>query len=267
MQGAEIWSVASAIDWLVPYVLYALLISARVGGALMAMPAPFGSLAPVPIRAITTMLISAALTIAHGQRQADMIHVQGLFLLVAALGEVMVGAIIGLSVRVVIAVAEIAGTLSSFAMGLGFATAIEPNYGESSAPPTQLLAFFSMLMFFIFEGHQAVLMALGRSLEVAPPGHVLERLLGAQVIQVTSHMVGHGLKIAGPVVATMMMIQIGLALAARAAPKVHLMYLSFAISIGTGVTTLFVAAPSLATAIVAEVRQLPMQLAQALGGG
>ena len=79
-------------------------------------------------------------------------------------------------------------------------------------------------------------------------------------------MLARGLQVAGPVVATMFIVQLGTALASRAAPRVHLFSFSFAIAIGAGVLTMLVAAPSLATAIAVEVRRLPGALSSVLGG-
>lgn len=247
--------------WL-PFIM---LVSTRVGVAFASMPAPLGSLAPVQIRAALTFALTAIFAMVYGPMQTP-IPIEPSALVTAAAGEALVGAVIGLTVRVVLAAAEVAGTVASFAMALGFAHSIDPNFGENSSPPTHLLAFLSTLMFFIFNGHHAVFSALGSSLELVPPGHVLSAAFGDDAFSMGSRMMARGLQIAAPVLGTMMIVQIGLALASRAAPKVHLMYLSFAVSIGAGVLTMFVAGPSLANAIAAEIRQLPEMLASALGG-
>lgn len=245
---------------------YGALLSTRVGVAMASMPAPFGSLAPTRVRAAMSFLLAMSLTLARGSNWGEL-PVGGMALVGAAFGEAMVGGVIGLTVRVTLAAAEVAGTVASFAMGLGFANSVDPNYGETSAPPTQLLAFLSTWIFLSFNGHHAVVAALSSSIDVAPLGNVGSAVVHDGVFSIGSRMLARGLQIASPVLGTMIVIQIGLALASRAAPKVHLMYLSFAVSIGAGVLTLFVSAPSLAIAIASEVRQLPTFLAQALGGG
>ena len=243
---------------------YAVLVSTRVAVAMASMPAPFGTLAPVTTRAVLSVCLAGIMTLVHGLG-APQLPIEGPALLMAGLGEAIVGAVIGLTVRVTLGAAEVAGTVASMSMGLGFASSIDPNYGENSSPPTQLLAFISTLIFFIFGGHHAVISALSASIRLLPPGHVLAVVSHDGVIGLGGRMLARGLQIATPVIGTMMVIQFGLALASRAAPKVHLMYLSFAVSVGAGVVTLFVAAPSVAMAIAQEVRHLPQLLAAALG--
>lgn len=245
---------------------YAALVSTRVAVALAAMPAPFGSLAPLRLRASLSLILAFLLSVAHGAGSAQL-PAEGLPLAAAGFGEALIGAVIGLTVRVTLASAEVAGTVASMSMGLGFAASVDPNYGEQSAPPTQLLAFLSTLIFLVFDGHHAVIVALSQSMIVAPPGQVIDTIASDGVIGIGSNMLARGLQIATPVLGTMMIVQTGLGLSSRAAPKVHLMYLSFAVSIGAGIVTLFVSAPSLATAIASEVRSLPDYLAAALGGG
>ena len=78
-------------------------------------------------------------------------------------------------------------------------------------------------------------------------------------------LVAQGLRIAAPVVATMFLVQLGLALVSRAAPKVHLFALSFAVAVSAGILTLFLASPSLAPAIGEAIQRLPQSLEMALG--
>lgn len=241
------------------------LVATRVGVAMTAMPAPFGSVAPARIRAALTFVVAAAIAVGHG----DSVPLGGpaeYGLLAAAWGEVMIGAVIGLTVRVTMAAAEIAGTISGFTMGLGFANSVDPSYGESSNPPARILAAVSTVIFLVFQGHHAVFRALSGSLDAAPVGHVVSIIGSEGAITLGTRMLARGLQIAAPVLGTMLIVQSGTALASRSAPKVPLMYLSFAITTGAGVVTLFVAAPSLAAAIVVEVRNLPALLAQMLGG-
>lgn len=256
------WSVQAMGLWL-PWVV---LLSTRVGVAMASMPAPFGSLAPVRMRAGLTLLVAAAMAVGNPAARPETLP-DSVGLLAAGCGEALVGAVIGLTVRVTLAATEVAGTVSGFTMGLGFANSVDPTYGESSSPPARILAVLGTAIFFVFQGHHAVFRALAGSLEAAPAGQVLSVLASDGVVTLGSRMLARGLQIAAPVLGTMLIVQSGTALASRSAPKVPLMYLSFAITTGAGVVTLFVAAPSVATAIVSEVRNLPGLLSEMLGGG
>jgi flagellar biosynthetic protein FliR len=77
------------------------------------------------------------------------------------------------------------------------------------------------------------------------------------VIDLGADLVARGLQIAAPVVASMFIVQIGIAFVSRTAPRVHLFAFAFSVSIGAGMLVLWVAAPAVCTAIAQQVRHLP----------
>jgi flagellar biosynthetic protein FliR len=153
-----------------------------------------------------------------------------------------------------------------FSTGLAFAQSVDPTYGEVATPPQQALGALAIAIFFAIQGHHAALGALAESLRMLPPGDLSTRVPFESVSNVGIRLVAHGLRIAAPVVATMFLVQLGTAFASRAAPRVHVFSLTFAIAVCTGMLALFVATPSLAPALAAEIQQLPTLLREALGG-
>jgi flagellar biosynthetic protein FliR len=248
---------------LVPLIL---LVSIRVGIALAAMPAPFGDLAPVRIRAALGVLLSLAIAIPNVESLVVDVDLSILGLGRAALGEALVGVVIGLTVRVTLAAAQVAGSFAGFSMGLGFAQSVDPALGEMTTPVARLLASFAALIFLVLHGHHVVLHALVSTLHVAPPGDAFGAIGHEGVLSIGSEMLAHGLRIAAPVVATMFIVQLGTGLVSRAAPRVHIFALSFAVAAAAGMATLYIAAPSVANAVALEVRHLPAALEAAMGG-
>ncbi|MDH5671859.1 MAG: flagellar biosynthetic protein FliR [Myxococcales bacterium] len=239
------------------------LVSLRVGVILALMPPPFSTMTPISIRAVLTLWIAGATALPLDL--APPASHEPLLLVGAGLGEIMVGSVIGLTVRVTLAAVEIAGTVAGFSMGLGFATSVDPTLGEATLPTTRLLGYFGALIFLVFEGHHAVVGAIVTSLQLAPPGAVMEVFASEAALGVGSSMLARGLQIAAPVVATMFIVQLGTALVARAAPRVQLFSLTFAVAVTIGLLSLFAAAPTIARAIGIAVRGLPSALADVLG--
>jgi flagellar biosynthetic protein FliR len=251
----------SGLESLVPLVV---LVSIRVGVVFASLPAPFGSIAPATVRAALSVLIALALALAYNGLpiDADFSQISTLSIVV---GEALVGAVIGLTVRVILAATEIAGTLIGNTVGLGFAGSVDPEFGHDALPTTRLIALLGTLVFFAFRGHHTVLEALATSLSVAPPGRVFSVLARVGMVRLGSDMLARGLQISAPVLGTMFIIQLGTGLASKAAPRVHFMTFVFGISAATGLVALFVASPSIMTAIAVEIRHLPAALAAALG--
>lgn len=251
-------------DVIAPWLPFVLLVSLRVGVVFAALPAPFGSGAPMVVRAALSVLVGAAIALPHGELVAEL-SLEPAALFRAAVLEVMVGTVIGLTVRVIVAAVEVAGTLVDLSSGLGFAGTVDPSLGESASPLGIALSSLAVLFFFVFEGHHAVLHALGASLRAAPPGSVDTAFELRGVVSLGSDLVARGLRIASPVVATMFLVQLGLALVSRAAPRVHLFAFSFSIAISAGVLVLYVSAPSVAAAMSEEVRRISDSLASLFG--
>jgi flagellar biosynthetic protein FliR len=242
------------------------LVSLRVAFVLALMPAPFGEVAPARIRGALSFLLALVLCIPHLSRAPHLVIAPGP-LLVAAVTELFVGAVIGLTVRVTLAAAEIAGTIAGNAMGLGFASSIDPVFGQEAVPTTTIMNSLGVLTFFALRGHHAVFEALFASLSLLPAGEALPTLQGPELMSLGANMLAQGLRIASPVVATMFIVQLGTALVARAAPKVQIFALSFGVLVSVGSLVLVASAPQVAGAISASTSSLLPTLTRVLRGG
>lgn len=242
------------------------LVSMRVAFVLALMPAPFGEVAPVRIRAVLSFLLAMVLCIPHISRAPLLVMEPGP-LLVAAITELFVGSVIGLTVRVTLAAAEIAGTVAGNAMGLGFAASIDPLFGSEAVPTTSIMNSLGVLTFFALHGHHAVFEALYVSLTLLPAGEPLHHVNSPELLSLGGNMVAQGLRIASPVVATMFIVQLGTALVARAAPRVQIFALSFGVLVSVGALVLVASAPQVAGAISTSVSGLLPTLTSVLRGG
>ena len=242
-----------------------LLVSLRVGVALASFPAPFSEGAPTQVRAALGLLVALAVTVSRAPT-LPAIELETLALMRGALGEVAVGLVIGLTVRAALAAVETAGSLAGTAMGLSFATSIDPLRGEEVLPTTRLLGALGALVFFSIQGHHAVFAALAATLDVAPPGAALPAIAQAGVLGVGTDIVAHGLRIAAPVLAAMFIVQLGAALVARSAPRVQVFSLTFALASSVGMLALSAAGPTILSSIGETMAGLPGELATALGG-
>lgn len=259
-------SLTSALDWLEPIIPFVMLVSLRVGVALSAMPAPFGDLAPMKVRAALAFMIGFALATPLLGTPAALVGDHPVVLLRAAGGEVLVGAVIGVTVRVILAAISVAGTAVGFSSGLAFAQSVDPAFGESMTPVARAMGTLGIAFFLAMHGHHVVLDALAATMRTAPPGNVFGALELGGIVHVGGSVVAHGLRMSAPVVATMFIVQLGMALTSRAAPRVQIFQLTFAVAVSTGLLLLFVATPSLAPAIASEIRSLPGLLATVFRG-
>lgn len=258
MQGLN-----TAIAWLLPFLPLWFLISVRFGVALGTMPAPLGTGAPAQVRVIIGLVLALAVALPHAHL-APALPEDPWWLGAATFGEVLVGIMIGLTVRCVLASMTVAGSFMAFSTGLAFAQSVDPTMGENSTPVARGLALLGVALFFAFQGHHALIGALAGSVQVAPPGDVYALVAQDGIVHIGSSMIREGLQIAAPVVATMFVVQIGMALAARAAPRVQIFQMTFAIAVTAGLIALFVSMPSVVPTMLRQLRGLPSTLADLL---
>lgn len=240
-----------------------ILASLRVALTFAGMPAPFGSLAPMRIRTALSVLVTIVLLMPR-LPELPKLPLEALVLGKAAIYELFIGMLLGLTVRVTLAATEAAGTFAGQTMGLGFAGSIDPLHGETSVPTAYMLQSVATLIFFSLGCHHVILSALSASFRAAPVGVPIAAAWRGNALSIGSELVARGVQIASPVIASMFIVQLGTAFVARTAPRVHLFAFTFAISAGAGMLLLWAAAPAVCTALVRHVQRLPDALA-ALG--
>lgn len=244
---------------------YVALVSLRVGIVLALLPAPFGDLAPVRIRAALSFVLAYVLALPT-LGNAFSLSYEAPTIFVSAFSELIVGAVIGITVRVALVAAEVAGTLAGNAMGLGFAGQLDPLLGSEGVVTTSLTSSLAVLIFFVLRGHHMVLEALSATLTLAPTGHGFPTLRYEGLVTLGARMITQGLRIASPVVATMFLVQLGTALVARAAPRVQIFALTFGVAVSVGALVLVLSAPQLAQGIANVISNIPFVLSEVLPG-
>jgi flagellar biosynthesis protein FliR len=242
------------------------LVSLRVAVVLALLPAPFGELAPATIRGALSFILAFVITL-PAIHAAPEIAQDPLTLMGYAGSEFLVGSAIGLTARVTLAAAEAAGTLAGNSMGLGFANQIDPLFNSEGVPTTGLLSYVAVLIFFVLHGHHIVIQALSASLMAAPPAKGFASFQTDTLLSLGSKIVAQGLRIAAPVVGTMFISQLGMALVSRAAPKVQIFSLTFGVAVSVGALILVASAPQVAQGMANTIATMPDTLAQLLAGG
>jgi flagellar biosynthetic protein FliR len=123
--------------------------------------------------------------------------------------------------------------------GYGFATTIDPN---TQADSTVLVTFAQVaagLLFFATGLDREILRVFARSLETLPAGaFVLTRGATAQVLSIGSTMFSTGLRLALPMIAILVMVDISLALLGRVNSQLQLLTIAFPVKMMIGLALL-----------------------------
>ena len=211
-----------SFEWLTGF----LLTLARVGGVFSFVPIPGFKQAPDMVKVMLSVMVSIALYPVWPKWEGPMPS-EGFFLVVL-MSEAALGITIGLAVRFVEEALLLSSQMVGLQAGYSFASTIDPSSQADSSVLQVLASLISSFLFFAFRLHEHVIRALAQSLISHPPGQVFQMTASAEpLIRLGSTIFTAGLRLAFPVIALLMFIDISLALLGRLNAQLQLLSLSF----------------------------------------
>src|SRR5580658_9690922 len=228
MRGELVLSISTLLGFLLTLV--------RVSGVFIFVPLPGINSVLSPARVMLSMGITLALFPEWPRIAAA--PSAGLFFW-WIMAEAALGLGIGLTVAFVSESLGIGAQLMGVPAGFGFAATIDPN---TQADSTVLVIFSQLaagLLFFATGIDRDILRVFARSLETWPAGtFVLSRGAAEQVLSLGSNMIATGFRLALPMIAVLMMVDISLALLGRINSQLHLTAIAFPIKMIIGLALL-----------------------------
>ncbi len=234
-----------------PAVVLGLLI-VRPGMLVMATPLFGSAFAPPPIKigliVLMTVLLAPAIEV---PRITD----TGVLTMVA-LREAFIGFALAMAIRLLIAGAELGGYLSGFQLGLSYAALVDPQSGVRNNVLAALYGSLAVFVFLLSNAHHDVLRALAASYEALPIGYGgIAESLGTTVARMFGVMFVLGVRLALPLVLTLLLVEVALGVLGRVAPTLNLMVNAAPVRLTVGWLVL-----------VVTLRVLPEILSRALPG-
>ncbi|MBG0778033.1 MAG: flagellar biosynthetic protein FliR [Desulfovibrionaceae bacterium] len=150
-------------------------------------------------------------------------------------GELLLGLVLGLVVRIIFAAVQTGGQIVGFQMGFAMVNVVDPMTGTSEAVTAHFLYMVTLLTFLVLNGHLVMLSGLADSFRLIPPGGLLlTPHLTDQVLTFSAQIFILGAKIAAPIIACLFLVDLALALVARAAPQMNVLLIGFPLKISVG---------------------------------
>lgn len=238
----------------------------RPGAAFLAAPMFGAGSVPVQLRLILALAIGIPSAAAANMTlpAAGIVSIPGLFMIVA---EVVAGLALGFVIQIAFAAALVAGEAISNAMGLGFASMVDPSTGNASPAVGQFLSMLAMFLFLATDGHLALIAIIAESYRTLPPGAAwLSFSTIGGIPKFGSLAFAAGLSIALPVGFALVLVQIIMAMIARSAPTLNLFAVGMPAALLAGILLMGIATPVMADTIGHTIR-LALDHAQRIGGG
>jgi flagellar biosynthetic protein FliR len=182
--------------------------------------------------------------------------------------EFLVGFAMALSVRVMLAAAELGGYLIGFQLGFSYAGIVDPQSGVRNNVVASLYSSLTALAILGTNAHHMVLRALVRSYEYIPlgPGSLHESIVGS-VMRMLGLIFYVGAQLAAPVTIVLVVVEVALGVVTRAAPSLNLMVVGAPVRLILGLLTLVAAVqvvPGVMIPLVHRAIEMAMQLAAGL---
>ena len=253
---AEIASWVGAFLW--PFV--------RIGAMLMSMAVIGTRALPARFRLMLALAITVLIAPLLGPAPAvDPLSGAGLAITVQ---QLLIGVAMGFVLRMVFAALEVAGEMIGQLMGLGFASLVDPQNGVQVPAVSQLYILLGTLMFLALNGHLLWIEALADSFQVLPIGSAGLTVDGAAaLVAFGASMFGWGVRMALPVVAALLVVNLSFGVLARTSPQLNVFSVGFPAALLIGMALILVTVPSVLLKVEPLASDGLAQVGRILGGG
>lgn len=218
-------------------IMAVLLLSLRISALLLLTPLFSVGGIPVRVRVLFVLALAIVLTLAM---QPTLSRVPATLpeLLIAATYELLLGAALAFGVFAAFGAFLFGGRLLDFQMGFGVAAIIDPATSNQNPMIGTALNLMAVTAFFMLDGHHMMLRGLAYGLERVPLGAPLQPGgLDAMVAQFGLMFV-YGVAVVAPAVIALLLVDVGMAIAARTMPQVNMFIVGLPIKIFVGLALL-----------------------------
>lgn len=228
-----------------------LLVFVRVGAIVGTMPLLGERMVPTQVKVAVALLLSLLLYPLVAPGFAERVPEATLAWVPALVLEALVGGVIGFTVRLITAAFEFAGEVTGYVLGLSLAQAVDPQTHLQVPIVGQFLTVLGFLTFLSINAHHVLIGGLVESFHWLPPfGLTVTAGFADLMVDLVFDLFRLGLQIAAPVVAAMLLVNVGLGIVSRAVPQMHVLLVVMPMSIAIGFLVLGISLPYVGAAMV-----------------
>ena len=232
--GAELTGWLASLLW--PFM--------RIGAMFAAIPIFSARSVPVRIRILLAFFVAWILVpVIPKSPVIDLISAEAVLISVY---QILIGVAMGFIMQMVFSAFIIAGQSIAMAMGLGFASIIDPQNGVQVPVVSQAFLIMVTLVFLALNGHLLLIEVLADSFQRLPVGPVAISHDGLwQLVSWGSNMFVGGMLVALPAVAALLLVNLAFGVTSRAAPQLNIFAVGFPVMIIVGLAFIILTLPSI----------------------
>jgi flagellar biosynthetic protein FliR len=215
---------------------------ARIMGVLASAPVFSNAAQPKRIRLVTGLVITIALVPVLPPMPAIP---PGSWVGLAVLAQqILIGVLLGFTLRIAFAAIDVAGELIGMQMSLSFAVFYDPQNAGQTPVLSEFLGLLTTLIFLAMNGHLLTLQVLAESFKLLPVSATPMHVGGfASFLAWSSTLFSAGLLLALPLIAALLIANLAMGVLARVAPQLNIFAVGFPVTLMSGFLVLMFSIP------------------------
>ena len=231
------------------------LVAVRLAGFVVGSPFPGAYVSNTQRVGLVVVLAWAASMFAPS---SDLPTELGLNAAGAAAGAVAGGVAIGIAFRMLFMAADTVGQVLAEATGLSSASVMNPTVEAEDTIMSRIVTLMALLLALTAGVHRTALAYLLASFRALPLGHVSASSVNPMaLLDLTVRSFVVGVQIGLPVAGVALIVQLGLAMVARAAPSLQIFSVGFSVLVLTGLVVTMTELRGMGAGLLAHYESLP----------
>jgi flagellar biosynthetic protein FliR len=210
-----------------PLLAAAVFTGARIAGLMVFCPFLGNAAIPTPIKAALTLVLTIVIHPLHGPMQLDL---QPLQWVAVAMGEVVIGLLLGLAANFLMEAALMAGQILGVQMGYSLASLFDPQTQADTPVLSVFHQLAALLIFLQLDVHHWLLRAVVRSFRYLPAGQARATAASAGgLLHAAGGIFLAGVQIAGPALVATLIADAALGFLGKASPQLPLLFVGLSV--------------------------------------
>ncbi len=177
------------------------------------------------------------------------------------IGEVAVGLMLGLAIRMVMSSLHVAGNVIAQQLGLAYAMQVDPMGGGQNPTIANFLTLFGVVMVFAMDLHHLAIAAIHDSYTAMPPGGATSPGDASMfALKAVSQAFALGIQVSAPFIVFGLVFNLGLGVLARLMPQLQVFFLALPATVFLGGVLLAATLGLIMTVYTASLRDFLLQL-------
>ncbi len=219
-----------------------LLVLVRVASMIMAAPVLGAKPVPAQVKIGLAVLLTVLLVPLQPATPPLMGDWITLFLVVSK--EAVVGLLLGFVATLVFSAVQIAAQVIGVQVGYAFSNTMDPLLGQNAGFLDSFYNYMAILVFMGLGGHHALISAVSNSFDLVPLGQFGgDAIIGNRLIALSGMTFAIALKLAMPLVGTMLLVDVAFALVVRSVPQMNIFAVGLPVKMVVGVLAMVALVP------------------------